>query len=340
MGIYEKPSKELLDTLATTFDFEPPRKEGVDVVEAIELMHHEKEKVFMTMGGNFLSAAPDTNVTAQALENCALTVHVSTKLNRSHLYHGAEGLILPCLGRTDVIEERSGVQKLTVENSMGMVHSTRGNRKARSEYLLSEPHIIAQIASKTVGDSKVNWTGLIEDYDRIRDLIAKSIAGFESFNEKLKTEKILELPNGPRIGKFTTDIGKARFTINALSSHNLEEDELMMMTIRSHDQFNTTIYGMDDRYRGIYGIRTVVLINQKDIDKLRLDVSKTVSLYNDYNGVHREVKGFTLVPYDIPESCVATYFPECNPLIPLHQNARKSNTPASKSIKIRIRQDL
>jgi len=340
MGIYEKPSKEFLDTLASTFNFEPPRKEGVDVVEAIKLMHTKNDKVFVALGGNFLSAAPDTPFTAKALENCGLTVHISTKLNRSHLHHGTEGLILPCLGRTDKINERSGEQKLTVENSMGIVHSTRGNIESRSEYLLSEPHIIAQIASKTVGDSKVDWTSLIEDYDRIRDLISKSVAGFEAFNEKLKTDKIFELPNGPRVGKFTTDIGKARFTSNALSAHTVETEELMMMTIRSHDQFNTTIYGLDDRYRGIYGTRTVVLINKEDIQKLGLNTAKTVTLYNDYDGVHREVKGLTLVPYDIPVSCVATYFPECNPLIPLSQTANKSNTPTSKSIKIKIRQEL
>lgn len=340
MGIYEKPSKAFLDTLASTFDFEPPRKDGVDVVESIQLMHQEKGKVFVALGGNFLSAAPDTPFTVKALENCGLTVHVSTKLNRSHLHHGAEGLILPCLGRTDKIQELSGEQKLTVENSMGIIHSTRGSLESRSEYLLSEPHIIAQIASKTVGDRKVDWTSLIEDYDRIRDLISTSVKGFEAFNERLKTEKIFELPNGPRIGDFTTDIGKARFTNNKLSPHKLEKDELMMMTIRSHDQFNTTIYGLDDRYRGIYGIRTVVLMNKEDIQKLGLDSSKSVTLYNKYEGVHREVKGLTLVPYDIPVSCVATYFPECNPLIPLSQTANKSNTPASKSVKIKIKQDV
>ena len=339
MGIYEKPSKEFLDTLASTFGFEPPRKDGVDVVESIRLMHEQKEKVFVALGGNFLSAAPDTHYTSKALENCSLSVHISTKLNRSHLYHGSEGLILPCLGRTDKIKEASGEQKLTVENSMGIIHSTRGNLEARSEYLLSEPHIIAQLASKTVGNKTVNWSRLIEDYDRIRDLIAKSVKGFEDFNERLKTEKVFELPNGPRIGKFTNDIGKARFTINKLSSLKLNSNEFIMMTIRSHDQFNTTIYGLDDRYRGIYGIRTVVLINIEDIKRLNLDVTKKVTLFNKYDGVVREVSGLTLIPYDIPKSCVATYFPECNPLIPINQTANLSGTPASKSIKIEIRYD-
>lgn len=338
MGIYEKPSKEFLDTLFKTFGFEPPRKNGVNVVDAIEVMHCEKGKVFMAMGGNFLSAAPDTPFTAEALENCSLTVHVSTKLNRSHLHHGDIGLILPCLGRTDKIMESSGEQKLTVENSMGIVHSTKGNQKVRSEYLLSEPHIISKIAEKTIGNAIVDWSQLISNYDNIRTLIAKSISGFETFNEKLKTEKIFELPNGPREGVFTNDIGKARFTVNSLSSITLEPDELLMMTIRSHDQYNTTIYGLDDRYRGIYGTRNVVLMNKSDIENQNLDIEQTITLFNEYGENRREVSGLTIVPYDIPKSCVATYFPECNPLIPLSERAHKSNTPASKSIKVKIRQ--
>jgi len=189
MGIWERPSKEFLDTLSETFNFEPPREHGVDVVRSIELMKKEKGKVFFAMGGNFLTAAPDTPLTIEALGNCKLTVHVSTKLNRSHLHHGEIGLILPCLGRTDKIIEKSGVQKLTVENSMGIVHSTQGNMAPRSEKLLSEPHIIAQVATRTVGDEIVNWSHLIDDYDEIRDLIAKSVKGFELFNERLEKEK-------------------------------------------------------------------------------------------------------------------------------------------------------
>lgn len=338
MGIWERPSKEFLDTLSATFDFEPPRKHGVDVVDSIHLMSKEKGKVFFALGGNFLSAAPDTHLTEKALESCSLTVHVSTKLNRSHLHHGDIGLILPCLGRTDKIIEKSGVQKLTVENSMGIVHSTQGNMTPRSSTLLSEPHIISQIASQTIGNGIVNWSELIDDYDKIRDLIARSVKGFESFNQRLKKEKIFELPNGPRKGQFTNNIGKARFTVNSIPDHKLEEEELMMMTIRGHDQFNTTVYGMDDRYRGIYGTREVVLMNKNDIDKLDLDVNKLVTLYNEYNGRKRSVSGLTAIPYNIPVGCVATYFPECNPLIPLEQKARKSNTPASKSIKIKVSQ--
>ncbi|MAJ51033.1 MAG: hypothetical protein CMB82_05395 [Flammeovirgaceae bacterium] len=336
MGIWEKPSKQFLDTLATTFGFEPPRKHGVDVVQAINLMHKEPGKYFMSLGGNFLSAAPDTNYTAKALEQTQMSVHISTKLNRSHLHHGEIGLILPCLGRTDVIVEKSGPQTLTVENSMGTVHTTKGFVKSHTNRLLSEPHIISQIASRTIGDDIVDWQSLIDDYDRIRRLISKAVVGFESFNEKLKKDGIFDLPNGPRNQQFTNDIGKARFTINELPDYQMDPDELLMMTIRSHDQFNTTIYGLDDRYRGVFGTRKVVLMNEADVEKHDLDVDWPVTLYNTHGDKKREVLGLKIVIYEIPKGCIATYFPECNVLIPLESKARKSNTPASKSIKVRL----
>ena len=338
MGIWEKPSKQFLDTLAATFGFEPPRKHGVDVVQAIALMHKEPGKYFISLGGNFLSAAPDTDYTTQALEQTQLSVHISTKLNRSHLHHGEIGLILPCLGRTDTIIEKSGPQTLTVENSMGTVHTTRGFVKSHTDRLLSEPHIIAQIASRTIGNDIVDWHALIDDYDRIRTLISKAVVGFESFNEKLKKDGIFDLPNGPRNQQFTNDIGKARFTVNELPNYQIDPDELLMMTIRSHDQFNTTIYGLDDRYRGIYGTRKIVLMNKKDVEKHDLDIDLPVTLYNSYGGRKREVSGLKIVAYEIPEGCIATYFPECNVLIPLELKARKSNTPASKSVKVRLLQ--
>ena len=338
MGIWEKPSKQFLDTLATTFGFEPPRKHGVDVVQAIALMHKEPGKYFISLGGNFLSAAPDTDYTTKALEQTQLSVHISTKLNRSHLHHGEIGLILPCLGRTDTIIEKSGPQTLTVENSMGTVHTTRGFVKSHTNRLLSEPHIIAQIASRTIGNDIVDWHALIVDYDRIRILISKAVVGFESFNEKLKKDGIFDLPNGPRNQQFTNDIGKARFTVNELPNYQIDPDELLMMTIRSHDQFNTTIYGLDDRYRGIYGTRKIVLMNKKDVEKHDLDIDLPVTLYNNYGGKKREVSGLKIVAYEIPKGCIATYFPECNVLIPLELKARKSNTPASKSVKVRLLQ--
>ena len=338
MGIWEKPSKQFLDTLAATFGFEPPRKHGVDVVQAIALMHKEPGKYFISLGGNFLSAAPDTDYTTQALEQTQLSVHISTKLNRSHLHHGEIGLILPCLGRTDTIIEKSGPQTLTVENSMGTVHTTRGFVKSHTDRLLSEPHIIAQIASRTIGNDIVDWHALIDDYDRIRTLISKAVVGFESFNEKLKKDGIFDLPNGPRNQQFTNDIGKARFTVNELPNYQIDPDELLMMTIRSHDQFNTTIYGLDDRYRGIYGTRKIVLMNKTDVENHDLDIDLPVTLYNNYGGKKREVSGLKIVAYEIPKGCIATYFPECNVLIPLELKARKSNTPASKSVKVRLLQ--
>ena len=338
MGIWEKPSKQFLDTLATTFGFEPPRKHGVDVVQAIALMHKEPGKYFISLGGNFLSAAPDTDYTTKALEQTQLSVHISTKLNRSHLHHGEIGLILPCLGRTDTIIEKSGPQTLTVENSMGTVHTTRGFVKSHTNRLLSEPHIIAQIASRTIGNDIVDWHALIDDYDRIRILISKAVVGFESFNEKLKKDGIFDLPNGPRNQQFTNDIGKARFTVNELPNYQIDPDELLMMTIRSHDQFNTTIYGLDDRYRGIYGTRKIVLMNKADVENHDLDIDLPVTLYNNYGGKKREVSGLKIVAYEIPKGCIATYFPECNVLIPLELKARKSNTPASKSVKVRLLQ--
>jgi len=338
MGIWEKPSKQFLDTLAATFGFEPPRKHGVDVVQAIALMHKEPGKYFISLGGNFLSAAPDTDYTRQALEQTQLSVYISTKLNRSHLHHGEIGLILPCLGRTDSIIEKSGPQTLTVENSMGTVHTTRGFVKSHTDRLLSEPHIIAQIASRTIGNDIVDWHALIDDYDRIRTLISKAVVGFESFNQKLKKDGIFDLPNGPRNKQFTNDIGKARFTVNELPNYQIDPDELLMMTIRSHDQFNTTIYGLDDRYRGIYGTRKIVLMNKKDVEKHDLDIDLPVTLYNSYGGRKREVSGLKIVAYEIPKGCIATYFPECNMLIPLELKARKSNTPSSKSVKVRFLQ--
>ena len=337
MGIWEKPSKEFLNTLAKTFNFQPPQNHGVDVVASIEKMANTKGNVFMGLGGNFLSAAPDTLYTAEALSNCALTVHVSTKLNRSHLEHGEVGLIFPCLGRTDQIVEKSGVQKLTVENSMGIVHTTEGMLKPRSEYLLSEPKIIAKIASLTVGNDVVNWESLIENYDSIRDLIAKSVKGFEKYNERITNENGFELPNGPRHGVFNTASGKALFTVNKLSENVLAENEYLMTTIRSHDQFNTTVYGLDDRYRGIFGARNIVLMNKEDMAVEGLKAQSLVTLYNNYGVKERLVENLKIVPYDIPRGCLATYFPECNALVPLDLKANLSHTPASKSVKVKIR---
>jgi len=341
MGVWEKPKPDFLDNLQATFDFEPPRHHGVDVVKAIKLMHEEKGKIFFAMGGNFLSAAPDTEYTAKALQNCHLTVHVSTKLNRSHLIHGETALILPCLGRTEIDKQADGKQFVSVENSMGIVHTSRGHLKPLSRKLLSEPMIVARLAQKTLGnDSKVNWLKMVKNYDNIRDAVESVIPGFENYNKRVRKAGGFYLPNGARDGDFKTSSGKAHFSVTSLPNHKMDADDFMMMTIRSHDQFNTTIYGLDDRYRGIYNERRVVMMNEKDMKKMGFKKKDVVNLYNYYEGIERVAKTFVVVPYDIPEQCVATYFPEANPLVPINKIADKSHTPASKSVVIKIKKSI
>lgn len=336
VGIAERPSKALLDKIAENFGFTPPQEHGLDVVSTIEAMHAEKVKVFIGMGGNFLSAAPDTKLTSEAFAKTELSVHISTKLNRSHLEHGKTALILPSMGRTDKFEKDGKPMLLSVENSMGIVHSTKGVLEPPSKEVRSEPIIVAEIAKASLKESKVDWDNLVEDYDNIRALIEKTIAGFENYNERLRKPLGFELPNGARQGVFKTDTEKANFTVNLVSENHLKEDEFLMMTTRSHDQFNTTIYGLDDRYRGVKNGRMVVFMNKKDAENRGLKSGDLVSLYNDYEGIERRVDGFAVVPYDIPSQCVATYYPESNPLVPIHLKARKSHTPASKSVKVKI----
>jgi molybdopterin-dependent oxidoreductase alpha subunit len=337
MGIWEMPKPAFLDQLRQTFGFEPPRHHGFSVVDAIQAMYEGRAHVFFAMGGNFLSATPDTEYTAKALRNCRLTVHVSTKLNRSHLVHGKEALILPCLGRTDKDVQAAGPQFTTVENSMGIVHSSQGVLDPCSDHLLSEPAIVARLARATLGDqSRVNWEELVADYDRIRDKIEAVIPGFDDFNRRVREPGGFYLPNGPREGRFLTSSGKARFTVNAYEPLRLASDEYLMFTIRSHDQFNTTVYGLDDRYRGIYNERRVVLMHPEDMARAGLETGAVVDLLGDYNGVRRVARKFKVVPYDLPRRSVATYFPEANVLVPVDQYARGSKTPASKSVVIRI----
>jgi molybdopterin-dependent oxidoreductase alpha subunit len=336
MGIYEKPSKKFLQAIENQFDFTPPKEPGYDVVEAIHAMYHKKGKVFVCMGGNFLSATPDTNYTADAMRNCELTVQISTKLNRSHLIHGKEALILPTLGRTDTDETKGKKQFVTVENSMGIVHASKGTLQPPSKFVESEPVIVANIAKATLKNSKVDWDFLVSDYNNIRDLIEKTIIVFDNYNEKIKNPIGFELPNGARVGDFNTPNKKANFTINRLRNEEKLADEFIMMTIRSHDQFNTTIYGLNDRYRGVYNGRMVVFMNEQDMLKKGLKKGDKVTLFNNYNHKKREVSNFTVVPYNIPKGCVATYFPEANPLVPLELIAHTSYTPSSKSVCVKI----
>ena len=337
MGIWERPTKAWTDKLKEAFNFQPPESPGYNVVEAIQAMSEGNVKFFMALGGNLLPAAPDTPVTDAALQNCEMTVHVSTKLNRTHLAPGLTSLILPCLGRTDKHIQKSGEQTVTVENSMGIVHGSSGVLKPPSPHLRSEPEIIANIAAATLPDDEVQWQELVEDYDKIRDLIAKAVKGFEDYNQKLKQEQGFALPNGAREGVFDTPSQKAIFTLNKVAEDLPKGHKYIMMTIRSHDQFNTTIYGLDDRYRGIFGGRMVVFMSKFDIGREGLAPGEVIALYNDYGDRKREVEGFQVVPYDIPDGCIATYFPEANPLVPLSLFARGSHTPASKSVAVNLR---
>lgn len=336
MGIYEKPKKEFLDSIEKVFHFSPPHKPGLDTVESIRAMAEGRAKVFIGLGGNFLSATPDTNYTAKALQNCDLTVQISTKLNRGHLIHGKESIILPCLGRTEVDRQEGIEQFLTVENSSGVVHQSKGSKMPASEELLSEPKIIAELAFATLGKNTVDWLSLARDYNKIRDLIEKTIPGFDDFNERVKKPGGFYLPNDARTGKFNTSTTRANFTINQLADHKIDEDEFLMMTIRSHDQFNTTIYGLDDRYRGVRHGRRVVFVNESDIKKMNLRKGSLVDIVSNYDGIRRTAENFAVAPYQIPAGCIATYFPEANAVVPHNHFARGSQTPISKSVIVKF----
>lgn len=340
MGIWEAPPKAFLDNLDNHHKITSPRKHGLAVVPAIHAMHEEKAKVFIAMGGNFLAASPDTNYTAEALTKCKLTVHVSTKLNRSHLIHGETALILPCLGRTDIDIQDSGEQFVSCENSMGVVQASKGILSPPSKHLKSEIAIVSELAKATLKDSKIKWGAFTKDYDQIRDAIEEVIPGFENYNTRIRIDGGFYLPNGVKERNFNTASGKAHFTVNPIPKNQKSDDEFFMMTIRSHDQFNTTIYGMNDRYRGIKNERRVVFMNHKDIEKTGLKSQSKVNLINNSDGKHREVNNFIVVPYEIPEGNIATYFPETNPLVPITSFAKGSLTPASKMVKVRIENSL
>jgi molybdopterin-dependent oxidoreductase alpha subunit len=338
MGIYEKPSARFLKSIEQNFSFTPPQEHGYDVVECIHAMHEEKAKVFIAMGGNFLSATPDTVYTAEALRKCKLTVQISTKLNRSHLVHGEEALILPCLGRSDKDMIHGINQYITCENSMGVVQASKGVVKPVSSKLLSEPVIVARMAMAVLGNrTKIDWEKYARHYDAIRDDIEKTIPGFEDYNKRAEIPGGFYLPNCNREGWFDTLNSKANFNIATPVAMELEDDDLMMMTIRSHDQFNTTIYGLNDRYRGIYNERRVILMNQADISARGLQAGDVVDLFNYFGGRERVAYNFIVVAFPIPKGCTATYFPETNVLVPVDSVADKSNTPTSKMIILKVR---
>ena len=337
MGIWERPRKEFLDNLERVFEFKAPRDTGYNTVEAIEAMLNSKISVMVAMGGNFLSATPDTELTAKALHNLRLSVQISTKLNRSHLVTGNEALILPCLGRSEIDIQLNGAQFQSVENSMGIVHGTQGILEPASPHLKSEVSIVCELANVLVGKHPINWLDLRNDYDKIRELISLTIPGFESYNQKIRKKEGFYLPNPVRDNReFKTSNGKVNFFQHDIPQWNLPENRYLMMTIRSHDQFNTTIYGLDDRYRGVSGGRRVLFMNPKDIKAAGLRAEQAIHIRSHFNGEERQVNNFQVIPLELPSGCCASYFPETNPLVPLKHYAKGSMTPASKSIVIEV----
>ena len=341
MGIFERMPEWFMDKLGQEFSFTPPREHGLDTVNTIRAMHDGRVKVFLGMGGNFLVATPDTALVAAGMRKCRLTVHVSTKPNRSHLVTGEEALILPCLGRTEIDTQASGEQFVTVEDSMGVVHASRGNLKPGSEFLKSEIDIVAGLAEATFAAQPakaklVDWRALTDNYDLIRDRIEHVIPGFDNYNARVK-EKEFYLPNAVRDERvFNTSDKKAHFTVHPLAKTLLPEGRYLLMTIRSHDQFNTTVYGLNDRYRGITHGRRVLLMNVEDMQARGLKSGDHVDLTSHYEGQTRRAAHFFAVPYEIPRQCVASYYPEANVLVPVDATADGSNQPAYKSVQISL----
>ncbi|MEQ9728290.1 FdhF/YdeP family oxidoreductase [Pseudomonas sp. WHRI 8822A] len=345
MGINDRPPVVLLDNLEKRFQFKVPRDNGHNTVEAINAMVDGQAKVFIALGGNFAQATPDSPRTHQALQNCDLTVQISTKLNRSHLTTGKDALILPCLGRTDIDVQATGPQAITVEDSFSMIHASNGQLEPLSKQMRSEPAIVAGIAKATLGNHPVDWDAMIADYSRIRELIADTIPGFQDFNTRVQHPGGFYLGNSAGARQWKTTTGKANFKSNALLADLLppqvrnsgQTPDLILQTMRSHDQYNTTIYGLDDRYRGVRGQRDVLFVNEADITRLGYKPGQKVditSLWDD--GVERKVVGFTLLAFDIPAGQAAAYYPEANPLVPLQSVGIGSHTPTSKFVAIRL----
>ncbi|MET0740053.1 MAG: FdhF/YdeP family oxidoreductase [Candidatus Nanopelagicales bacterium] len=338
MGIWERPTTGFLDALEKEFGFAPPRDPGCDVVDAVRAMRDGRSTVFFAVGGNFVRATSDSAVTEAAMRRCALTVHVSTKLNRSHTVCGDTAMILPTLGRTERDVRDAGEQVVTVEDSMGQVHASRGRLPPASPQLRSEVGIITSLASRVLGDDVVDWRALGRDYRRIRTHISRVVPGFDGFEAKIAQPGGFALPHPVRDRRvFPTASGKAVFTANALQVLRVPPGRLLLQTIRSHDQFNTTVYGMDDRYRGIKGGRRVVLVNPDDLAALGLVDGQTVDLVSEWvDEVERRAAAFRVVAYPTARGCAAAYFPETNVLVPLDSVAETSNTPTSKSVVVRL----
>jgi molybdopterin-dependent oxidoreductase alpha subunit len=343
MGIWEKMPEQFLSALDARFGIVSPREHGVDTVDAIRAMRDGRAKVFMGMGGNFAMATPDTAVTEAALRSCSLTVQVSTKLNRSHVVHGATALILPSLGRTDRDIQNGAKQQVSVEDSMSMVHLSRGSLHPPSDQVRSEIAIVCQLARTLLGpDHPVPWAQFNSNYDTIRDAIAAVVPGCDDYNRQVRQPDGFQLPHAPRDAReFHTSTGKANFSMYPLEWVPVPPGRLILQTVRSHDQYNTTIYGLDDRYRGVKGGRRVIFVNPADIENFGLKDGARVDLVSEFtNGdghlQERRAKDFMVVAYSTPRGNAAAYYPETNPLVPLDHTAAKSNTPVSKAIVVRL----
>jgi len=338
--VNHKPTEEQLDTLEKFYGFKVPRQDGYDVVKAIKAMHEGTVKFMFCMGGNLLSAAPDTTYTAEAMRKLEMSVMVSIKLNRGHLIHGKEALILPVISRSEKDIVNGKLQHISTENSMGVVEWSRGVLEPVSEHLINETHVACRMAKAVLGErSVIDWDRFINSYDAIRDDVAQCIPGFEHYNERVVQKGGFYLPNNPRDGKFSSEHfpGKAAFNITPVPDNSLADDEYLMATTRTHDQFNTVVYGLDDRYRGIFNERRIVMMNELDIEKAGLKEGDKVDLFNYDDGIERIAPLFIVVKYQIPQKSTMTYFPETNVLVSINNVVDGANMPASKYVRIKIR---
>jgi molybdopterin-dependent oxidoreductase alpha subunit len=344
MGVWERPRAEFLDALGTAFNFQPPREHGFDSQKSVKAMHDGRGKVFVSLGGNFLLALSDTAFTAEALSRTNLTVRIGTKLNRSDLVTGRQALILPCLGRTEAevtpgtASQPSKQQFVSCENSMGVIQWSRGTFAPASPSLMGETAIVCRIAHAVLGDrTTVDWLAWANDYDLIRDGIAKVIPGCQDYNERVRHPGGFYLPNPPRENVYHTDTGKANFTVNPIPDHHLEPGQFVMTTVRSHDQFNTTIYGLHDRYRGLHHERRIVMLNREDMNEQGLSPKQLVDVTSHWKGQTRTAYGFVVAEYPIPRRCAAMYYPEANVLVPIDSTEPLSNCPTFKHTVISLR---
>jgi molybdopterin-dependent oxidoreductase alpha subunit len=341
MGIWERPSAAFLDALERELHFAPPRTPGYSTIEAIRALHEGRAKFFMALGGNFAAASPDTAYTEEALARVPFAVHVATTLNRTHVVAGREALVLPCLSRSERDLQHGGPQFVTVEDSMATVHRSQGRLAPASPELMSEVAIVAGIARCALREkSVVPWERLAANYDEIRERIARVVPGCERMNERVRAPGGFVLPRPPAERRFATPSGKAELRVVPLPKLELAPGQLLLMTVRSHDQFNTTVYTNDDRHRGISGDRRVLLVNAEDLAERRLRADERVDVTSHWPGERgeerRRLRGLRVVPYDLPRGCVAAYFPEANPLVPIGQFAEGSLTPAYKSIVVSL----